>query len=262
MTVLPEPQEKATFVQQSFARIAGGYDRTNQVMTFGMDRAWREFAVRAVAPPFNGRALDVGTGTGDFLPLLAPWLPQGIAVGIDFCLPMMQTGVYKIAGLDGTGNPATAGPPADGPTAPGRPGIRPGAAGFVAGDALCLPFADNTFDAITTGFLMRNVTDIPAALREMWRVARPGAALACLEVARPRNPLLRLGHQLYFEWIVPYLGGILNNDVSFYTYLPQSASYMPPPDEFAALLRAAGWSYVTYTLLGMGAVAVHVGGKN
>ena len=92
-------------------------------------------------------------------------MPEGLVVGLDFTVPMMQAGLHKLAETP--------------------------SAGFVGGDALRLPFPDATFDAITTGFTMRNVTDIAAAFREMWRVARPGCVLACLEVARPRSPLVR-----------------------------------------------------------------------
>ncbi len=215
-----------------FAQIAPGYDRMNRVMTMGMDRGWRDYAVKAVAPPIDGRALDIGTGTGDFLPALAGWMPGGFAVGLDFTVPMMQVGLPK---LD----------------------LAHGRAGFVGGDALRLPFPDATFDAITTGFTMRNVADIGQAFHEMWRVARPGCLLACLEVARPRNPLLRLGHRIYFEQMVPRLTALLGADPTAYTYLPQSARAFPPPDALAQIMRAAGWGEVRYKLLSMGAVAVH-----
>lgn len=219
-----------------FARIAPGYDRMNRVMTIGMDHSWRQFTVEAVAPPACGCALDIGTGTGDFLPLLAAWMPDGIAVGVDFTLPMMQAGLPKLDGLQGR-------------------------AVFVGGDALRLPFPDETFDAITSGFTMRNVSDIEGAFREMWRVARPGCAVACLEVARPRNPLLRPGHRIYLEYMVPLLARILGADSTAYTYLPQSARLFPTPDLLARMMQDAGWSEVRYTLLDLGAVAVHIGLK-
>jgi demethylmenaquinone methyltransferase/2-methoxy-6-polyprenyl-1,4-benzoquinol methylase len=139
--------------------------------------------------------------------------------------------------------------------------LPPGAALFVGGDALQLPFADNSFDAITTAFVLRNVTDIDAALREMWRVARPGAAMACLDVARPGNPLLRIAHRAYFEYVVPWLGYALNGERRFYTYLPHSARAFPAPAALAEMMQAAGWSHVNYAFLGLGAVAVHVGHK-
>ena len=120
-----------------------------------------------------------------------------------------------------------------------------------------LPFADTTFDAVTTGFTLRNVADLPAALREIGRVTRPGRRFACLEVAQPTHPLLRLGHRLYFNQIVPLLGGLLSGHREAYTYLPQSAQRFPSPDELCALLLAAGWQEARYRLLGFGAVAVH-----
>jgi demethylmenaquinone methyltransferase/2-methoxy-6-polyprenyl-1,4-benzoquinol methylase len=157
---------------------------------------------------------------------------------VDFTLPMMTAGQPKIAGLASQGR-----------------------AGFVGGDALRLPFADASFDAITTGFVLRNVVDIGQALREMYRVARPGAMMACLEVARPRSALVRLGHRIYFEGVVPWIGQLLGGDRRAYTYLPQSARAFPPPAELAALMRDAGWVYVSYRLVGLGAAAIHIGAK-
>lgn len=244
MSILPSQSEKPQFVAGMFARIAPGYDRTNRVMTLGMDQEWRRIVVEAVAPPFNGRALDVGTGTGDFLPLLADWMPHGLAVGVDFCLPMMVAGQAKLVGY-ARNNSAH-------PT---------GALAFTAGDALRLPFPDCSFDAITTGFVMRNVADIGAAFREMWRVTRPGGIVACLEVARPQNPLLRLGHRAYFEGLVPLLGGFLAGDRVAYRYLPQSARAFPAPGRLAQIMRDAGWVFVSYRRLGLGAVAIHVGAR-
>jgi demethylmenaquinone methyltransferase/2-methoxy-6-polyprenyl-1,4-benzoquinol methylase len=233
MTVLPPPETKATYVRDMFARIAPGYDRMNGMMTFGLDRGWRDEAVQLIAPPAGGRALDVGTGTGDFLPLLRSWALDGLAVGVDYTVPMMQAGGAKL-------DPRSA---------------------FVGGDALRLPFADESFDAITTGFVMRNVTDIGAAFREMWRVARRGAVLACLEVARPRSPLVRLGHRVYFEGVVPLAARALGADPTAYTYLPQSARAFPPPDALAQIMHEAGWMDVQYRLLPPGAAAIHTGVK-
>jgi demethylmenaquinone methyltransferase/2-methoxy-6-polyprenyl-1,4-benzoquinol methylase len=231
MSVLPAAEDKAAYVERMFARIAERYDRINALMTFGLDAGWRRYAVAQIAPPTGGRALDVGTGTGDFLPLLAAH--GALAVGADFTLAMMQAGQPKLA--------------------------RAGRAAFVSADALRLPFPDESFDAITTGFMMRNVVDIGQALREMWRVTRPGGAMACLEVARPRNPLVRLGHRMYFEHAVPWLARMAGGDARAYRYLPQSARAFPGPDELAATMRAAGWDDVRYRLVGMGAAAVHIG---
>lgn len=232
--VLPPPDRKAEYVKRMFSRIAPGYDAMNGIMTLGLDRGWRAATVALAAPPSCGRALDIGAGTGDFLVELAEWMPDGLAVGVDFTLPMMRAGLPKIAGKR---------------------------AMFVAGDALALPFANESFDAITTGFTLRNVTDIAAAFREMWRVVRVGGTVACLEVARPRQPLLRFGHWVYFQRIVPLMARVLGADPEAYVYLPQSARVFPPPDELAQIMREAGWSDVTYRLVGLGAAAIHTGIK-
>ena len=239
MSVLPPPEHKRAYVQTMFDTIAARYDLLNRLMTFGLDRGWRIHAVRQVAFGYSTgsrRALDVATGTGDFLPLLHAAMPDALVVGADFSVPMMQAGGSKL--LDA--------------------GAR---SGYVGGDALQLPFASNSFDAITTGFGMRNVVNIEVALRELHRVAKPGGRMACLEVARPQNPLVRLGHQVYFNRIVPIIGQLVAGNGEAYTYLPQSAQRFPPPDALADLLRRAGWRNVSYTLLGFGAVAVHTAEK-
>jgi demethylmenaquinone methyltransferase/2-methoxy-6-polyprenyl-1,4-benzoquinol methylase len=232
MSVLPPIEQKSQYVEQMFSRIAPGYDRMNRIMTGGLDRGWRSYTIAKAAPPANGVVLDVGSGTGDFLLELAEWVPDGQVVGIDLTVSMMKAGLPKIAPL---GNKA----------------------GFVAGDAMILPFADNTFDAITTGFTMRNVVDIDTTFREMWRVAKPGCVFACLEVARPTFMPFRIGHKIYFEYVVPRLAKLLGADPVAYAYLPQSAQHFPQPDVLARMLSEAGWHDVQYQLLGLGAVAVH-----
>lgn len=213
-----------------FARIASRYDRINRVMTLGMDQGWRVEAVRRLNPPPGARTLDVGSGTGDFLLPLAE--QSALAIGVDFTVPMMRAGLAKIDHL----------------------GAR---AAFVGGDALRLPFPDQTFDLVTTGFTMRNVVDIEAAFRDMWRVTRRGGKIACLEVARPRSALLQLGHRLYFERVVPILARAFGGDATAYTYLPQSARAFPAPDVLAGIMRKAGWNDVEYRLVGFGAAAIH-----
>jgi demethylmenaquinone methyltransferase/2-methoxy-6-polyprenyl-1,4-benzoquinol methylase len=129
---------------------------------------------------------------------------------------------------------------------------------FVAGDALRLPFADARFDAVTTGFTVRNVSDIATAFAEMARVTAPGGVLACLEVARPRQALIRFGHRWYFEVVVPRLAQALGADSTAYTYLPQSARQFPAPERLAAIIADAGWTQVRHWRVGLGAAAIHI----
>ncbi|HEY0739770.1 MAG TPA: bifunctional demethylmenaquinone methyltransferase/2-methoxy-6-polyprenyl-1,4-benzoquinol methylase UbiE [Herpetosiphonaceae bacterium] len=239
MSVLPSTDQKPIYVNRMFSAIAARYDFMNRLMTFGLDQGWRRFAVAQVTSQHwlgERRALDVATGTGDFLPILHGAMPDALVIGTDFCLPMMQAGESKVDASGGRG-------------------------AYVGGDAMCLPFPDNSFDAITTGFGMRNVADLMGALREMHRVTKPGGRMVCLEVARPRNALVRWGHQLYFNRIVPLIGALLGGNSEAYTYLPQSAERFPPPEHLCDLLKAAGWKRVRFKLLGLGAVAVHVAEK-
>jgi demethylmenaquinone methyltransferase/2-methoxy-6-polyprenyl-1,4-benzoquinol methylase len=129
----------------------------------------------------------------------------------------------------------------------------------MAGDALRLPFPDGTFDAVVTGFAMRNVTDIPAAFAEMARVTRSGGRVACLEIAKPRTPLFRQLFSIYFYRIVPIVGGLVTGQRSAYTYLPHSLTAFLTPDQIVEVMRQTGWRKVHYRRLMLGTVAVHVG---
>jgi demethylmenaquinone methyltransferase/2-methoxy-6-polyprenyl-1,4-benzoquinol methylase len=230
VSVLPPPAEKATYVARMFGRIAAGYDRMNRLMTFGLDEWWRRIAVRTLNPPSTAIMLDVGSGTGPFLPILRAHAPQGIAIGADFSLPMMQAGLARLDEYSA----------------------------FITADTLQLPFADATFDTITAGFVIRNVSDIPAAFRELYRVTKPGGRFAMLEVARPRLAVVRWGHRLYFEEVMPRIARLLGADPVAYRYLPESSRHFPDPPVIADMLRATGWTDVTYRHLPPNAVALHI----
>src|SRR4051794_40124464 len=157
------PERKAAYVETMFDTIAPRYDLMNRVMTFGMDRRWREAVVAQAAPPVGGTALDVATGTGNIAIALAKRVGAGgVVIATDFSRGMMRPGPGKAA----------------------RAGVG-GTVRFMAADALDLPFPDETFDCVTTGFAMRNVTDIERAFNEMRRVTKPGGRVVCLEVAKP-----------------------------------------------------------------------------
>jgi demethylmenaquinone methyltransferase/2-methoxy-6-polyprenyl-1,4-benzoquinol methylase len=229
------PAEKAEWVRRMFARIVPGYDRVNSVMTFGMDRRWRRATVAAVAPA-DALALDVATGTAE---LAIELVRQGArtVVGVDFVSEMIAAGRAKTA-RQGLANQ-----------------IR-----FAAGDALALPFADDTFDAVVNGFLLRNLTDLPGAVREFHRVLKPGGRLACLDVTHPPGALRPLS-LAYFNRIVPLIGGTLSGDFAAYRYLPQSLGELPDAESLARMMSAAGFSAAGYQLLNFGLIAIHSGRK-
>jgi demethylmenaquinone methyltransferase/2-methoxy-6-polyprenyl-1,4-benzoquinol methylase len=234
-----KPEHKAEYVNRMFAQIAPTYDVVNRLMTFGLDQGWRKVVVREAAPPLGGKALDVATGTGDIALALAPKVgPTGEVIASDFCLEMMLPGPAKAAKA-GVGS-----------------WVR-----WVAADALQLPFPDNSFDCVTTGFAMRNVVNIEQAFRDMMRVVKPGGRVVCLEVARPKFALVRWGHQLYFNKIVPLLGRLISRHKEAYTYLPASAEKFPPPEELKSIMERAGLVQVRFKRYGLGAVAIHVGSK-
>ncbi len=231
--------EKSAYVSQTFARIAPRYDLMNRLMTGGRDHAWRRQVARLAALPPGGRVLDVATGSGGIALALARRYPGAQVVGADFSFEMMHTGQLK---------PAAAG--------------LEGRVSLAAGDALRLPFPDDSFDAATTGFALRNVTDVPRAFAEMYRVTRPGGRVVCLEISRPTLPLFRSLFSFYFYRVVPLMGGLVSGQREAYVYLPHSLTGFLSPEQVKTVMEGAGWCRVRYRRLMMGTMAIHVGEKD
>jgi demethylmenaquinone methyltransferase/2-methoxy-6-polyprenyl-1,4-benzoquinol methylase len=231
-------QTKADFVRAMFARVARCYDFMNRLMTLGRDRAWRRYVARQAALPQEGLALDVATGTADLALALTQCYPQGRVVGVDFCPKMVEIGRAKVA------------------TVEENPRIR-----FVIGDALQLPFADGCFDAVTSGFALRNVANIPQAFAEMGRVVKAGGRVINLEIARPTLPVFRQLFHVYFYRLVPLVGRFIAGQKEAYHYLPHSLTHFLSPEELKAVMERVGLSQVWYRRLMLGAVAVHMGFK-
>ena len=227
---------RASYVREMFGKIAPRYDLMNRLMTGGRDVVWRRIVVREAQLPHGGRLLDVATGTGDIALEALRQISDLRVVGADFSLEMMQLGRSK----------------------PAAERI-----GWTGADTLALPFPDNIFDAVTSGFMLRNVIDVSRSLVEQYRVVKTGGRMVCLEISRPpRNLLLpRVAYRFYFHCIVPLMGQLVSGDRNAYTYLPQSADKFLSPDELADLMRRAGWREVRYRRLMMGTVAIHVGVK-
>lgn len=238
-SVLPPIEEKRTYVRQMFTDIAPRYDLMNRLMTLGRDRIWRRTVVELCNLPRYGRLLDVATGTGDIGYEALKQDKSLDVVGVDLTREMMLRGRGKAGDLSFP---------------------------FAEADALALPFADNTFDAATSGFMMRNVVDIRAAFAEQRRVVKPGGRVVCLEITLPRTPVFGPLFQLYFFKVVPLIGSVVTGQRSAYTYLPHSALKFPQPPQLAEIMRSVGLADVQYKLampgIGrMGTVAIHWGTK-
>jgi demethylmenaquinone methyltransferase/2-methoxy-6-polyprenyl-1,4-benzoquinol methylase len=203
---LPEGEEKARAVRSLFDTISGRYDLVNRVMTFGMDMGWRRHAVRSLRLPGGALIFDLACGTGDFCRELARAGYR--AVGFDFSHGMLA-------------NAKTS-------------------ASLVEADVLSLPVLDRSADGVTCGFALRNVSSLEAFFTELGRVVRIGGRVALLDASEPDSALVRAGHGLYFNRIVPAIGGLLS-DRAAYAYLPKSMAYLPPAERMVAMLRDAGF---------------------
>jgi len=233
-SVLPALDDKPRFVNRMFARIATSYDLMNRLMSMGQDQRWRRALLDYCQLPPHGTLLDVGTGTGDIAYTAMQRNPTLRAVGSDFTYEMMAAGVDKVPGV-----------------------FLP----FAQANTYHLPFPDNTFDAVVSGFLVRNVVDRVAAFREMARVTKPGGRVVCLETTPPSNSVLEPLFRLYFFRIVPFIGSIVARDRQAYAYLPHSTVAFPPPEELARLMEQAGLEHVFFVERMMRSVAIHVGVK-
>jgi demethylmenaquinone methyltransferase/2-methoxy-6-polyprenyl-1,4-benzoquinol methylase len=217
-----------------FSRIAGRYDLMNRLMTAGQDRRWRRHVISQSRLPPGGRLLDIATGTGDIALEGLRQSPQIQAVGGDFTIEMMRAGAAD----------------------PKRAGIR-----WVGADTLALPFPDETFDAVTSGFLMRNVIDVEGAFREQLRVTRPGGRIVVLESSPPKRNLLRPFIRFHLNYVIPALGKLVTGDAEAYRYLPDSTQRFQDPESLAQIMREAGLQEVTFQLFMFGTIAIHAGQK-
>ncbi len=221
---LPQGDEKAVAVRQMFDTVAPRYDLVNRIMTFRLDVKWRRVAVYLLALPAGSRVLDLASGTGDLCIDLAR---IGIRpTSVDFSFGMLSA--------DRSGVPR------------------------VQADVLRLPFADASVDGVTCGFALRNFVDLPTFFAELGRVVKPGGRIALLDVAIPRNRIVRWGHGFYFGKVVPKIGALLS-DAGAYRYLPKSVAYLPPADVMVKTLRSAGFTDAQHRLLSGGITQLLLG---
>jgi len=221
-----------------FDAIAHRYDRLNRLLSLGLDRRWRRQAIDALDLPLDARVLDVCTGTAD-LAIAAAWHPSRprTVLGVDFAAEMLALGHGKLADA-------------------ALSSIE-----LARGDACRLPCQPASVDAVTVGFGIRNVSDTPAAIAEMFRVLKPGGRVAILEFGEPSLPLLRSIYLWYFRRVLPRIGRLLSKHTEAYAYLPASVSAFLTPDAFTALLRVTGFRPVSVDRLTFGVVYLYVGRK-
>ena len=242
--------DKRRYVAEMFARISPRYDLMNSLMTGGMHHRWKRATARLTAAGVTGTerggtagigaTVDIATGTGDLAFALARCPGVTSVVGVDL-LPEMLTIATRRQQAGAYWNQA--------PTS------------FMLGDALWLPFADNTFAGATAGFSLRNMPDVPAAIGEMARVVAPGGKVTTLELTPMPPGIPAVLGRLYFRQLVPLMGQLVASERAAYTYLPESVDYFLTADGLADVYRQAGLINVGYRRLGLGGVALHYGDK-
>jgi demethylmenaquinone methyltransferase / 2-methoxy-6-polyprenyl-1,4-benzoquinol methylase len=235
---VPSSNEHDRRIAAMFDRIAPRYDLLNRLLSLGTDLTWRRRALELARLGDDARALDVGTGTGDFALALLARAPRSATVaGVDISAGMLGIAERRAA----------------------KAGLGRRYERLIA-SVESLPFADGTFDVAVAGFVIRNVGDIPQGLREMRRVLRPGGRAVILDLHTPRNPAIRRLYRAYSS-ISPRLAAALGGDPAAYRYLPRSIEAFYDPEALARLLRNAGFTRVHFERLTFGIAAIHVGEK-
>ena len=221
-----------------FEGIAKRYDLLNHLLSLNIDKGWRTKVVKALQPTLSrpdSIVLDVACGTGD-LSLALREASAGKVIGSDFCRPMLTIAAEKRIG-------------------------EPSSLPFVEGNAMSLPFEDDSFDAVTIAFGLRNLPNFLEGLKEMRRVLKPGGKLAVLEFSAPAIPGMRQAFNFYFMHILPRIGSLVSGSDHAYTYLPESVKKFPAQRELAAMMADAGFANVGFTNVTGGIAAIHIGEK-
>lgn len=236
---------KEDYVKDVFTEIADYYDEMNEIMSMGMVKGWHRLMMKKIGDITGKKCLDVGTGTGEIAFLLSQNAgPEGEVIGLDITPRMMELAEEKMSELD-----------------------LPKKVEFVVGDALDMQFDDNEFDAVTSGYMLRNVTDIQKALDEMYRVLRPGGVAVVAELAKPKNRVIRYFYEFYIKHrVIRYgrkydKGESIDGKMPAYDWLTSSVEGFPAGKDMAAKFEKAGFKNVTFHSKTFGAVYIYTGYK-
>lgn len=224
-------QERAAYVQNMFTQIAKRYDLMNRLMTGGQDIRWRKQVIQLARLKDNASLLDLGTGTGDLAREAVLQFPQANVTAADFTLEMM------------------------------RVGQKTGPLNYSAADALHLPFNDSAFDAVISGFLMRNMIDLQKGIEEQFRVLKKGGRIVILDTTRPKKNILSPFIWIHMHIIIPTLGGLLTGVSEAYRYLPETTEGFVTAEQLASRMAATGFKNVEFKRLMFGTIAIHWGEK-
>ena len=240
-------EQRAARVGELFATIARRYDLINDIQSFGLHRLWKRRALGFAHPQRGLRALDLCCGTGDLTFALAKGGAE--VTGLDFSEAMLRVANEKLAWFDSI--------PAPPPGQNSKPKIE-----FIRGDALKIPFPDDSFDILTIGYGLRNLADLEAGLREMWRVAKPGGRLVALEFGKPANSAWRAIYFNYLKFALPVFGKIFAGNSAAYSYILESLAHYPAQQAVAGKMTEIGWRSVRVINLMGGVMTLHYAEKH
>jgi len=233
---MTENQEDNKLLQQQdlFSRIASRYGLVNHLMTGWQDNRWRRFAVKMLELPPSPRLLDIGSGNGQIVREAGLQYPDCMCVAADLTLAMMAVG---------------------------KRNEFPIRVNWTAADSTLLPFQEGTFDGVISGFLIRNLEDIMAGLKNQYLILKTGGRIAILETTKPSNHFLAPIIRFYMTKIIPIIGGLFTGNKEAYTYLNRSTEGFLRAEELAAYLAAVGFRKVAYQQFAFGMITVHWGEK-
>lgn len=230
----PQGEERVAYVRHMFARIAGRYDLLNRLMTFGRDRTWRTEVIQHLQPQEGQRILDLGSGTGDLALQLQVTYPGTQVIAADLTLEMMMVGKQR----------------------PGGAKIL-----WVVADAGHLPFDAEIFDGVVSGYLLRNVPDVDAALAEHHRITTPAGRIVSLDTTPPQRNIFLPFIRFYLRFIIPLLGKLVAGDSEAYTYLPETTAQFLSAEALAERMRLSGFVVEGFVRRMFGTMAIHWGHK-